>query len=982
MAIRTIDEIEIRPPINFGSIYNFNLNISPINDSVSLSVNIVNERGIYPIDTIPKGFLAPYEIIVFGQFRMFMYLTSHSEHISDKQKTLSLEFEDGSHILNRIKIVLMDIDVPSTSPSGDILPYINQAERIFTKKVLCDSCEGGSNYTRYIGTKVDKRIIKSAIGGPVYDPLMGVSYPVIVPPVLGGNFIGDNQQGGFILLGTEEYVDSTCEVPKINYNFQDLKIAASRIGVDINIPNFYQNYTIDTSDTLKNVLQHFGGKFGIAPWYDFTKLKPTVEYADLKTNITYLALKKLKEEIKNFKSLSSNEPVVLSIEDTESQKGTYKQFVSLSARVSSEFKTEVVRELNYKTKYKAIKLSDLFTEEEMGGRTVEQVLISSYLNEADTVYRTLYNLSLRNRDNLEETLKVCGFTMLFDVEPEDRKKIFLSKTQNVTSSVWMNMLKSMGIKDPVSGKEDHTAYDLYIGNYSEAQAMAWKNWEKNVFNFLGKYFVSTAVTTHHEKVCLDPYFSTLIEQQMDPPGEDFYKNKDEPCPTDMPFKNMLKTPYHSKKSEISGLYSGKEFVRIFSRSDAVCSPNPGFIGPLLQGRFKYDPALVSKKMVRVGNSYVHVENSHAFFDLVCEKTSGMVLDKTVPHPFDNFKPAFIALTDKDIHIIHNSIKNLPEYNIAGSKEFDALILIKKIIKKDPSVADLSLHIALVPSNKTIRKILSVSPIYYQVNSKETKAEERAKLKAFQAEPCPPNKCEIEKSPSSFPLLVDSPCPCPPLNSLDSEFTDPKEKKHKIGPDVGLSPAFYIRFRTINGEVLDGWTFPIVLPYGTNPKEDEYWHANYNEKITKKSFLPGFSKVLNDLGPAGNVSEIKLTHEDVSSSVFKDFESDVASTSLLLQSYFSGQLISFEEYFAYLKQMSDKGSFYPQKTLAISCAGSKFGSLFKYMNHSLGFKGLKVSFDNDGAKFSLDFESRPAKVPDIFMTLFKSKMSIEKSQKLK
>lgn len=975
MAIRTIDEIEIRPPINFGSIYNFNLNINPTTDSVSLSVNIVNERGIYPIETIPSGYLFPYEIIVFGQFRMFMYLTSHSEHISDKQKTLSLEFEDGSHILNRIKIVLMDIDVPSTSPDGQVLPYINQAERIFTKKVLCDSCEGGANYTRYIGTKVDKRIIKSSIGGPIYNPLMGVSYPVVVPPVPGGNFVGNNQQGGFILLGTEEYVDSTCEVPKIIYNFQDLKIAASRIGVDINIPNYFQNYSIDTSDTLKNILQHFGGKFGIAPWYNFTKLKPTVEYTDLKTNTTYLALKRIKEEIKNLKSLSSNEPVVLSIEDTESKKGTYKQFVSLSARVSSEFKTEVQRELNYKTKYKAIKLSDLFTNAEMGGRTAEQVLISSYLNEADTVYRTLYNLTLRGRGtDREEILKVCGFTMLLSVEPEERKKVFLAKTQNVTSTVWMNMLKSMGIKDPKTGKEDHTAYDLYIGNYSELQAMAWKNWEKKVFNFLGKHFLSTAVTTHNEKVCLDPYFSTVIEQQMTPPGEDFYKNKDELCPAGVSFKDMLKTPHHKKDSDITGLFSGKEFVRIYSRGDATFVPSPGFIGSFLQGRFNADPTVEIKK-----NGFII--NTKYLIEWLCEKSTGLTVDKTVPHPFDNFKPAFIPLDLKSIHIIFNSIKNLPEYHIPGSKELEALLLMQKVVDKDPSVADLSLHLALVPSNETLKKIMSVSSIYYSENPKETKAEEREKLKAFQAEPCPPNKCELEKSPNSFPLLVDGPCPCPPMESLDSEFTDPSKKKHEVGPDVLLSPSFNIKFRKING-VIGGLTIPIVFPFGTSLKENEYWKANYNEKITKKAFLPGFSKVLNDLGPAGDVSEIKLTHEDVSSVIFKDFESDKASTSLLLQSYFSGQLISFEEYFAYLKLMSDQGSLFPQKTLSISCAGSKFGSLFKYMNPSLGFKGVKISFDNDGAKFSLDFESRPAKVPDIFMTLFKSKMNIEKSQKLK
>lgn len=957
MAIRSIAGIEINPPITFGAIYNFSLDMSPDGTTpASLTLNIINEDGKYPIENIPSGFLFPYEITIFNKFKIYMYLTSYSESISGKQKSLTLEFHDGSHILDRVQVVLMDVHVSSTFANGTIKPNIAVHLSTFPRKVLCDSCD--LSYTRYIATKIEQRFIKSSIGLPVYNPVTGRSYGLVPPPIQGENVTGNNQLGGFILVGTEKFTKTKCDVPQIIYNLTDLKIAADRIGVDINIPDIFPGYTSESSDTLRNVLGDFCGKFGFSPWYNFFKLKPTIEYNDLKSNQTYEALVALKNEFVNFKSTSIQEPIITSIEDSEDRKGTNKQYTSLSARVNSEFKTSTVRNINYKTYFKAIKLAHLFNKESLGGRTEGQALISSFLSESAPVARTLYNLTLRDEGlSAEDSLSLCGFQMLYEF-PSTEKANFLRDTQLIGSPEWTKMLQTIGAKDPITGAEDHTVYDLYVGNYWKERESVWLNWEKKVFDFAGKYFWNSVETPNEQKTCDNPYFSVDIDANLDPQGEKFFKGKiPGECNKSLPFKELLHSPAHKKSESPENFFPQGNFVRIHQRGDAVFSISPQLIGDLLSTR------------------YTSVDE----IDTSCGKLGNAKIDKRVSNPLENFKPIWLPIKGLHLQLLYQSIKGNPV--LLASPLGDVL---NKVITKDPSLKDLTLHLGLVPATKSIKKVLSISPIYESINPKELEINEKNTINSL-AQNCPPNACSEDSNVNVNPFSSNNPCGCSSPSALNPfAVSNPSEKKHLTGPaNFSTSPAFLITLKTVHG-ALSGRSFEIVFPYGTKINSDEYWQANYNERITKNEFHLGFSKSLNDFAPPGDVSEIKLIHEDVSSSVLRDMTTAVAYPQLIpldLQSYFSGGLVSFTEYFNYLKGMSIAGTPKPRKTLSITCAGSEFGSLFQYMKFEYGFKGVKISLDSsEGIRYALSFESRPMERPNFFTTLFKDKMTLEKAQK--
>lgn len=952
MSIRTLNNITIQPSIDFiGKIYSLNFEIPHERDSsAKLHLNLINEAGTYP--RINLSYLDRYQISVFdGQFTFYMYLTGYTEDSSGSQKTLNLTFEDGSHILDRVYVGLLDINVQADPFNHDVVT------RVFPKKIICDSCYIDSTQKRFV-TYNETRAIKTTLSS--------------INPIFPGanqfhNVVGDNRLGGFILVGEEQYTKTFCDVPEIKYNLTQLKAAALRIGIFIDIPDIFPNYALNAGGTLREVLGNFCNKFAVSPVYDFTNPNPTIRHIDLKNSVsTYGAIATLKNFAKSIQSTNSNETVVLEIQDSESAAGTYKQYNSLSAKLPAEFSSSTVRELNYLAYYKALKLEDLYTpySEQTYGRSIEQLMISSYLAAAYPTYRTLYNLSLRGPIQDNQALAACGFQTLHKIPRTDAVD-FLTNIVNITGASLLEKLKRFNGLGPNSsrptGLGDPGAFDIYIGNYWPQIEEDIIDWEREINAFIGNYFYNYIISPDKNAYCpSNSIFSSEVRSAIKPEGKVYSKGRNgNPCDKAFPFKKILKNPFD--------FFGTKNAVRILERADNQYGFTTGFIGNLLRKRY-----------------------TSATFDALCETMTTEAFDVNNANPFENFRPEWIPLSLSQLEAIYKGIKGTR----LETSPFGVEILKK--INDNPNSKDISLHIGLVPSVSTIKKILDVSGMFTMINPREKTWLGKASTEGNVY--CPPNICQ-KQNDYNVDTSSASPCACVTPSIVNPYgVSNPSSVEWLDGPDLAnfsagiVCPAFRITLKNINGSTAGNY-FDIAFPFGSllglpeGGSVDEFYRANYKETLTRHAFHYGLRKCLNNFSPPGDVSSVKVIHEEVGEKVLKGYDTMISISQLnnpylipLEIASFAGGLLTFADYFQLISTMGGLNSLFPRKSLKIKCAGTKFGSLLPFMDPSRGFTSISINYDKEGVKYDLNFESRPPKLPEAFLELFKEKMAIEKGQR--
>lgn len=949
MSIRTLNNITIQPSIDFiGKIYSLNFEIPHERDSsAKLHLNLINEAGIYP--PISLSYLTPYEINVFGQYTFYMYLTGYTEDSSGSHKTLNLTFEDGSHILDRVYVGLLDINVEA-NPFNHVT-----ITKPFARKIICDSCSVDATAKRFV-TINEIRPIKTTLSSinPIYP---GANQ--------GHNVVGDNQNGGFILVGEEQYTKTFCDVPEIKYNFTQLKAAAQRIGIYIDIPDIFPEYAINAAGTLRETLSAFCNKFAVSPVYNFTSLVPNIKYIDLKTSTsTYGAIAALKNAAKLIKSTNKDETVVLEIQDSESAAGTYKQNTSLSASVPPDYSSTSIRELNYLAYYEALKLEDLYDPYSAGspvfGRSIEQLMISSYLAAAYPTYRTLYNLSLRGQVREDLALAACGFQTVHKVPSADALE-FLANNVNITGPALLEKLKRFNGLGPNSsqtrGLGDPKAFDLYIGNYWPHVEDDIIDLEREMNGFIGNYFYNYVASPSKASYCMNnSILSSEVRAEMKPEGKVYFQGKNtNTCDKAFPFKKLLQA---QGVNPFNFFGANNKTVRILDRGDNQYGFTTQFIGNLLKKRY-----------------------AGATFDRFCEMMTSEDFDVNNSNPFENFRPEWMPFSLDQVTALYKSIKGTAlETSQLGQ------VLLQKI-NDNPNAKDLSLHIGLVPSVSTIKKILSVSSMFQMVNTREKTWMEKASSE--QRFHCPPNICQ-KQSDYNVDTSYTGPCACvTPAIVNPSMVSSPSSVEWLDGPDVVnvVCPAFRIELKNINGSTA-GNIFDIAFPFGSLIGTAEFYRANYKETLTRHAFHYGLRRCMNDFSPPGNVSSIKVVHEEIGAKVLKGYDTQISISNLsnphlipLDYITFNGQILTFAGYFNLLKgQMSQLNSLFPRKSLKIKCAGTKFGSLLQYMDPAKGFTSVSIHYDKDGVKYDLNFESRPPKIAEAFLDLFKEKMAIEKGQR--
>ena len=477
MPFQPIPNITINGSNRFanGYIYGCSFSLGYSEAPTQISFNLVPSDGLSSFADITPNLNSEYTLDIGGIIFTKTKLIEANESTSVGQKVLTISFVDGSYILDKIYIGLVERHKDATKTR----------QVVFNVPMYCSNCEGtGSN-------RFTLPVVRGLSGVPnTYDSISV-----------------DPKKGGYIILGIEQFVEGVCDVPDVAYNFTSLLSSIQAAGiiiqglVDIN-PNYFQNYT----GTLREVLSNWCSDFGYTFFWDFTT--NSIQGLDLKVPV--ISVNNVYEQIK-----SNPKVPVENINFSKTLIGTYDQsLVSYYLKPSRSKNNTLTR--YEKVTWTCIKLKDVVNPEFSSGRDAESFAVSCGLQKFYPTTRSLYNFyylggglpGVGNEYNqklaLAMGLKTLGITLpgataLFDA--------------GYSNKVFQDAL----IKFPAG------YFHVYL--YSRDLESRWEQFESNIAdNFIGRFFTSSKTPPKDQTDC-NAYSYYNRTYKAEPEGKKYGKDE-------------------------------------------------------------------------------------------------------------------------------------------------------------------------------------------------------------------------------------------------------------------------------------------------------------------------------------------------------------------------------------------------------------------------------------------------------------------------
>ena len=367
-------------------IYNVSVSVGTQGQPSSIDVDLINESGEYNITEDDLEASSPVSIKIqssSGDFVSFKscFLVSYSEDRTLDSSTLKLKYVDGSSVLDKIQVLLLNkqaspanfnivgLNEMEATPVGGFDPtwyktYINPFVSNYTIPVSCinhcptTGAPAWSTITRinpfngqvfYPENPKNPWGRRNALGFPV-DPrdfIVGThNYALRNGQVFGASRAGLNpivnhghdkcaltninpnniHRGGAIVIGEEEFVSSMCQIPNVTYGFEDLKLLLENyVGIKIlnwnnrNRPDLKESFT----GSLRDVLNAWGKLYGFQFTWDFGN--DNIIAIDLQNTNTGNDILLIKDLIENLAQDTSDPSAALKINYSTSIEGTYRQ---------------------------------------------------------------------------------------------------------------------------------------------------------------------------------------------------------------------------------------------------------------------------------------------------------------------------------------------------------------------------------------------------------------------------------------------------------------------------------------------------------------------------------------------------------------------------------------------------------------------------------------------------------------------------------
>ncbi len=525
---RRIEQIKIggeKPGEAFGGqIFTVGANIGGNGQPTSIDVNVISKDGIYDISQSDLSAIKSVKIAIGeeGKGLVFkkMYLISYNISNSSNAKVLHLNYKDHTIFFDKIFVGCINEhgNPDSLLPDGEegkiIKDFTPRKELSVKIPIQCMPCSK---------TDLDPNTGLKAIKVIDHKFLADTGYITNVHPT----------KGGVILLGTEEYKQSECELADVKYSFDELIHVLEKVGIEIKEDKTTKIKTLHNrgkshkrekySGTLKEVLNKWCGDLGFSWYWDWDEEK-IVGVDNLNPNID---ISNIKNKINNLNEDSNI--IVTSSDQSFSLEGTYVQeshsYIRKDARIEDGSQT------SYKgTTFVNIQINDLLDNAYFGGgRTTDELLISSALAKFNKDLRRIYNWFLvsskTNNDFTTDStsLEHLGCNAYHKCNSDEAEILIgMDHGQGQMNTSFPNYKQVYG-----------ATADVYFVNYSKELLERWEAWESEVAGSIGKYYLTPKLAADGQQC--HPNYQRARKQTAEPKSEVFSSTSK----TNLPFSAIL-----------------------------------------------------------------------------------------------------------------------------------------------------------------------------------------------------------------------------------------------------------------------------------------------------------------------------------------------------------------------------------------------------------------------------------------------------------
>jgi hypothetical protein len=898
-----------------GGIYGISCDVATSNTPTKVTINIVSESGVYapPPLNVTSGGATSIAIGTsagppFVFYRMYPMKTNYNRTASTK--TMSITYVDHSIALDKVFLGL------TARHSVSAIPVPTS----FSFTVECLDCNTlwPGKYQR-TGT-VNKFLWGTPTGGNI-----NVSG-------LGGI------DGGYVILGLEQWTDGNCEIPKVEYNFAELCQTLSLLGYNHNLLSFNRSpaYTASYSGTFREVLNAWASDFSFSFYVDSTNPVLTIQGIDL-TSGTSIAGVRATLAGGGFSSASGT-GLIRSQSDSRSLENTYVQEpIVKNIKPARPFQRQ---QLSYRGGVgsgvigKPLSVLDAIGTTAHLGRSNDEMSISIALAKYKPEARMIWLSSLAASGGAAASQwPALGFIPAPNGHIGVTSAIPLGMNIQEVKKYVLSLFKTTSPTDVFQHPiwTDPDAYDVFIGVWNESYQGAMESFDAELAEFWGKwgYWYGNK-------------FDYVTLQQTGAVGITNPPPSLRQCPAWADWTGSNK--YYDYSAKITTLPESKfykdnsyPFQDILRSSKGVfylhgINPATGRpFGATLGGAGQPEgDALFPIDDNAWGTHVEHMEELFANrWVLDTSNTNNWGPDLAPQSDLEHFMPIY-ARWDADQTMMNELRQILPNFTLDFIKSsersegyFPGVAIIPKMNKmiiKDPITG-------------VEGKVLEISGLFTANNdvAYQNTRRRRLEMAGVNAKDCT-LFCDED--------IVSEICECPPI-------PDPLHKFSSYA-----APAFNIshlnNMKTIK--------FPIGADYIGYWKSDLSFKGTYPKMIDIKG-APSTS--------VGNVMETRVIDVDATQDVdpLETGQGFVQQFAILG----SGGVIDLATYYGLIASMNQSATF-EGETINVKIDGTEFNTLVPFLTAAAGLTSFNITMDGEGLSSDLTFSNRPPKMPkrDVMM----------------
>lgn len=900
-----------------GGIYGVSCDVATSQDSSKITLNIVSGDGTYAINnsflnvsssgarTLQMGSGA--SMVTF--YNMYVYKYNYSQ--SSSSKTLSVTLIDHSVAFDKVFVGLAARhDTSLTEWSTPAYPFT----------VQCAGCNSlwpqlyaktGSVYKTILSTPAGKGIRVSGPGGI---------------------------DGGYIILGTEQWTDGNCEIPKVEYTFEELCVSLTSLGYVHNLNSFNRSlfYQASYTGTLREVLNAWASDFSfsfiIDPFVPFLKIIGTD--LTIQTDLT-----RVKYALATGFSSGSNGGLIRSRSDSASLEGTYAQRAIVKnikpARAFSRQKTSY-----QKMTGKPISVQDALGTSGDYGRTQQQLKISIALAKHKPEARLIWlsDQAASNASGLgtlgginNPCWKSLGFIPApirgaqgaFGISDPEMKRQILGlfkedQDKNHQHPIWSN--------------PDN--YYVYVGVYNETLQRALESFDNELANFYNKY--AFWYGKPFNRVTMD--FDTSFSDRMTNPPPSFRDCPDSIFPivdNTNPSQGFQRGKFFDYSARISTLPESKLYKLNSYPFQDILRTNAGVFSLTGGGADPDGDSIFSLEDNAWGTHPEHIDNLFANQWVFDTSNVSMINPQTsAQSDLEHYIPIFSRFNSDNV--LHASLRAiLPNFQLDFIKSQDRLNGYFPGIAIIPKIDKMLVTSPLKPNDPPAR-ILEVGNLIQQYNLLVYDNTRRRKLEMHSSNGSSEKECQVYCEED----IVSNICECPAIEDPLHRFSN------------YVAEAFIVKHL--------GNAVPIIFPVGSDYVG--FWKS---EALLKGTYPKRIQIMGSPAVDVRNVMETRVIDTDVTQDL--DPLGNMLQEQFVIRNSLTPVPIDMNRYYQELSLMN-RDSLFPTESINVKIDGIEFDTLYGLIGSDNGLTGFSITMDSEGMSTDLTFSNRPPKMPkrDVLM----------------